>query len=317
MSEILAIISPIYIVILLGYITTRAGLFDKPEMRVFGRFVLNLALPALIFNAVAQRPIADILNGSYIVAYLGGSLLSLSIGFFCARRFARMNHTGSTFAAMGVSCSNSGYIGLPILMLTMAPVASVALALNVVVENIVIIPLLLMMAEGGRNGAGPAHIVLFRTAAKVARAPMVIALALGLAASLFAWIPPGPVAHTVNLFAQASGALSLFVIGGTLVGLPLRGIGPRVVPIAVGKLAGHPLAVLLVASVLPWIGMPPLDPPLRSGAVLMAAMPMLGIYPILAQGYGLAERSAAALLITTVLSFFTLSGSLWLLGGTV
>lgn len=146
---------------------------------------------------------------------------------------------------------------------------------------------------------------------------MVIALALGIAASLFAWIPPGPVARTVNLFAQASGALSLFVIGGTLVGLPLRGIGPRVVPIAIGKLAGHPLAVLLVAGVLPWIGMAPLEPALRSGAVLMAAMPMLGIYPILTQGYGQADRSGAALLITTVLSFFTLSGFLWLLSGTV
>lgn len=317
MVNILLIISPIYIVILLGYLLTRAGLFDKPDMRVFGKFVLNLALPALIFNAVAQRPIADILNGSYILVYLGGSLLSMGMGFFCARRFAGMDHTGSTFAAMGVSCSNSGYVGLPILMLTMAPVANVAMALNVVIENIVIIPMLLMLAEGGRNGAGPAHKMLLSTAAKVLRAPMVVALALGVAASFLGWRPPDAAARTIALFAQASGALSLFVIGGTLVGLPLRGIGPRVLPVAIGKLAGHPLAVLLVASLLPLLGMRPLDPALRTGAVMMAAMPMLGIYPILAQGYGHAERSAAALLITTVLSFFTLSGSLWLLGSKV
>jgi hypothetical protein len=40
---------------------------------------------------------------------------------------------------------------------------------------------------------------------------------------------------------------------------------------------------------------------------------MLGIYPILAQAYGFAERSAAALLVTTASSFPTLSVALLLL----
>ena len=46
----------------------------------------------------------------------------------------------------------------------------------------------------------------------------------------------------------------------------------------------------------------------------MAAMPMMSIYPILALPYGFAERSAAALVLATVVSFATLSALLWLLG---
>jgi predicted permease len=313
MSEIFAIISPIYLAILLGYAATRMGLFSKADTRVFGKFVINFALPALIFNAVAQRPIAEVLNGSYMAAYLGGSLLMLAAGYFCARRLGGLNRTLSTFAAMGVSCSNSGYIGLPILLMTMPAVASVALAMNVIIENVIVIPLLLMMAESGRQGSGPPGRVFLQTVARVARMPLVMGLVAGLAVSLLGWTLPPPVARTVTLFAQASGALSLFVIGGTLVGLPLHGLGAATVPVALGKLVGHPLAVLLAASALSWLGLAPVDSALLEAGILMAAVPMLGIYPILAQAYGLAERSAAALLVTTASSFLTLSAALWLL----
>jgi malonate transporter len=313
MSDVLAIISPIYIIILAGYAATRMGLFSKADMRVFGKFVINFGLPALIFNAVAARPIAEVLNAGYIAAYLGGSLLMLALGFLCARRLAGLDHVGSTFAAMGVSCSNSGYIGLPILLLTMPALASVALAMNVIIENVVMIPLLLMMAESGREGTGPAHRVFFQTAARVARMPLVLGLLAGLAINLLGWSLPAPLARSVTLFAQATAALSLFVIGGTLVGLPLRGMGPGVLAIAIGKLVGHPLAVLGAAAALSWLGMAAPAPSLLAAGVLMAAVPMLSIYPILAQGYGLADRSAAALLVATVLSFATLSVALWLL----
>ena len=60
--------------------------------------------------------------------------------------------------------------------------------------------------------------------------------------------------------------------------------------------------------------LPPADPALRTAAVVFVAMPMLSIYPILAQKYGLEGYCAAALLLATVLSFATISLGLWLLG---
>ena len=44
MLQILAITSPIYFIIALGFVATRFGLFVRADMRVFGKFVLNLAL---------------------------------------------------------------------------------------------------------------------------------------------------------------------------------------------------------------------------------------------------------------------------------
>ncbi len=312
MLDILAITSPIYIIVLLGYLSTRLGLFERPDMRVFGKFVLNLALPALIFNALAQRHIRDVLHPAYLLAYLGGSMLIMTTAYLGGRHLAGLSRIRSTFLAMGMSCSNSSFIGFPILLLMVAPVAGVALALNVIIESLVMLPLLLVMAEHAKDGGGPWRQMVQLTLTRLARNPLVLAVVAGLVISLAEVQLPQPVLRTVTMFSQASGGLSLFVIGGTLFGLPLSTGWQRVIPVVAGKLIGHPLAVLLVMSLLPLIGVAPMEPSLRAAALLMAAMPMLSIYPILAQGYGEADRSATALLVCMVASFFTLSTWMWL-----
>ena len=72
----------------------------------------------------------------------------------------------------------------------------------------------------------------------------------------------------------------------------------------------HPLAVLLMFT---WF--PVQDPALRIAGVLFACAPMMSIYPIVGQRFGLAGRCAAALLGATVLSFLTISAFIGLLGG--
>jgi hypothetical protein len=57
-------------------------------MQVFGKFVMNLAPPAMLFGALSQCRISEILNPTYMLAYLTGSLTVLGFGFArCNRRF--------------------------------------------------------------------------------------------------------------------------------------------------------------------------------------------------------------------------------------
>ena len=313
MLDILAITGPIYLAIALGFVMTRIGLFAKADMRIFGRFVINLALPALLFKSLSQRPIGEILNGGYLLAYLVGSLTVFSLGYQFCRRFLRLNPINSTVYVLGMSCSNSGFVGYPILLLILAPIAGVVLALNMMVENLVMIPLFLVMAERSRGGGGQWYQVVGQSFMRLAAHPMIIGLVAGFSISVSGWKLPEIIVRSVDLFAMASGGVSLFVIGGTLVGLPLHGIGKRVAPIVLGKLLFHPVAVLLAILTLPLTGLPALDPSMRMAAVVMAAAPMLSIYAILTQVYGGEDFSASAMLLTTVLSFFTLSGLLWVL----
>lgn len=311
MLDILAITGPIYFTIVLGFITTRRGLFSPADMRVMGKFVINLALPALLFNALAQRPIGEILNGRYLFLYAAGSLLTLGLGWLWARRVAGQDGTTSAYYAMGMSCSNSGFVGYPIALLTLGPVAGVVLGLNMMVENLLLIPLLLGLAESGQGRSGAWHLVLRQSLMNLLRNPMVLGLLAGLMVSVMGWKLPSPVGRTVTLFSQASGALSLFVIGGALVGLKIQGMRRQVAQIAVGKLLLHPLVMLAVLLLSEAGGLIPMEPQMRMGLLLTAACPMLGIYTILAQKYGRDGLAAAALLGATVASFGSISLLLW------
>lgn len=307
MFEILSITGPIYLIILIGAACVRFELFSKADMRVFGKLVINLALPCLLFNALAQRNIRDVLNPGYLAGYAAASLLMLGLGMLWARRVAGLDAPAGVYAGMGVCCSNSSFIGFPIMLLTLPSIAPAAFAMNLIIENLLLLPLLLMLAETGQQaGAGRGEMVR-QLARRLATNPLIIALVAGLAAALFELRLPAPVARTVTLFAQASSALSLLVIGGTLFGLPLRGMLGRVMPLVVGKLALHPLAVFTAFSLLTLAGFGGLSAEMKQAGVLFAAMPVMSIYPILAQRHGKEGDAAAALLAMTLLSFLTLS----------
>ena len=310
--NILSITAPIYIIVLLGYLLTRFGLFEKSEMRTFGKFVVNVALPALIFKSFSERQISEILNITYVCAYAVGTLMVIVTGLWWYRRIARIDTQASALYTMGMACSNSAFVGFPILLLTLPSVAATAFAMNMIVENLLIIPILLLLAE--KTLGGPSMWIIYRkTLVRLATNPLIIALLACFVTSMIQLRLPPLLVQTVNLLAMASGALSLFVIGGTLVGLSIKTIGNSVIPIVLGKLIFHPLWVFLAIILLPILGLPVLDPMLRMAIILTAAMPVMGIYVTLAQQYGKEDVCAVAQLTITFVSFFTLSGIIWLL----
>ena len=116
---------------------------------------------------------------------------------------------------------------------------------------------------------------------------------------------PEPLAKALGLLGGAAAPVALFVIGGTLAGLPVRGMPGGAIEVACFKLIVHPAAVFACLQFVP-----ALTPELNKAILLFAALPMASIYPLLAQPYGRAEQSAAALAITTAASFVTVSALL-------
>lgn len=312
MLDVLAITAPIYLVVAVGYLATRIGVFARADMRVFGKFVINLALPALLFNALSARSVAEVLNPVFVLAYALGSLAAMALGIAWARR-AGKPLSAAAIVGMGMSCSNSGFIGFPLVAQLLGPVtAGIGLALAMVVENFLLLPLALALAdsavgEGGSRGER-LRAAISQSLRGLARNPMIWGIVLGFTFSLFGWRLPEPAARTVTLFAVACASVSLFVVGGSLVGIQAHGLVRDVSAIAVGKLLAHPLMVLGAV----WL-LPPMARELQVAVVVMAAVPMLGIYPILAQKHGHDAMAAAAQLGTTVASFFTLTAFVWLL----
>lgn len=313
MLDILSITAPIFIMIAIGYVAVRSGVFEAAAMRFLGSYVVTLALPALLFKAISQRPVAEVVNWSYMAIYLAGSLVVLAGGYLYARRVQNVETTAAAFSAMGMVCSNTGFIGYPILLLTLPSIAAVGLALNMLVENIVLIPLLLAIAEAGHGDRSSVAKALRRTLRGLIRNPIIIGLVLGLAASLAGLNIPAPLMKPVDMLAASSAAVSLLVIGGTLAGVPVRGLSGKIAPIVAGKLIFHPLAVYGASVVLPLAGLTALSNDMQAVAIILASVPMMGIYPLLAQRFGQERTSVVAMLMATVLSFFTLSAVLWVI----
>lgn len=311
MLQTLAITGPIYLVIALGFLAGHFAVFSKADMRVLGTFVVKFALPALVFTALSQRPVGEILNARYILAYAVGSLVVMLVAFAWGWWRQGKSFTLSTLCGLGMSSSNSGFIGYPIAVQVVGPgSAAVALAMCMVIENLLMIPLTLAMAESGADATAGRkwHRVALQSLAQLARNPIILAMLGGFGVALLSLPISGVLARTINMLAMSSAAVSLFVIGGVLVGLQMKGMRRDVSAIALGKLLLHPLAV----GSMVWLVLPN-DPMLRGAAVIYASVPMLSIYPILAQKYGFEGFCAAALLLATVLSFVSISAILWLL----
>ena len=310
MLQILAITTPIFLLIALGYLCTRSELVSREQVAGMGRFVITLALPALVLKALTDQPLHQVFDRNYLLAYGLGSLAVFVLGFLFARLLRRDSISGSAITALGMSMSNSGFIGYPVVAMVLGPTAAVGLALGMLVENLLMFPLALILAEAGSLSGGSLRTVLLGTFRRLLSNPVIIAISLGLLLALADVRLPPVLFNAVSMLAQASAPLALFVIGGSLVGLKAGGLVGDVLQVSLGKLVLHPLAVLLCFT---WL--PVADPRLQVAGVLFACSPMMSIYPIVGQRFGLQGRCAAALLGATVLSFVSISLFIGWLGG--
>jgi malonate transporter len=306
MLKILAITAPLFMIIGAGFAAVRLELFSKSEIRVLGRLVINLALPALLFKALSQRSFAEIVNIDYLLAYALGSLVAMGTGVCVAYFGQKKSLQTSALYGLGMSCSNSGFIGYPIAQQLVGPSAAVALALNMMVENMLMLPLAMVLAESGKSKGAALRSTLLQAFSTLLRSPIILSIVAGFIFAILEIRPAESVTRAIDMFAMTSAPIALFVIGGTLVGLEIEGMIGDVLRIVVGKLLIHPLAVFTAVMLLPFIA-----PQLKMAAVIFACVPMLSIYPILGQRYHLEGVCAAALMGATVTSFFSIT--VWLI----
>jgi hypothetical protein len=308
--SIVSVTAPIFFLILLGFAAVRAGWIPRDGTLAMGRYVVSFALPALIFNALAKRALGEIVVPQFLLVYLVGSLIAFTVGVAVAAAMRRTNPLDNAFFGMGVSMSNSGYIGYALVPQLLGSDALIAVSMAILVEVLVIMPLTLVMAElYTRRGQYGIFRALGGVLLLVVKNPIMQAIAAGL---LCAWLGvtlPVMLTRTIDMLAGSAAAVALFAVGGTLAGQRLhRGLGSALA-IAAGKLVVHPLAVLLMLALLPAF-----DPTLSQAALVLAGLPMVTIFPLLAQRYGQGEQCASALMVTTMLSFLTLTLGLWAFG---
>ena len=301
MIEILVTALPIYLLILIGYAAVRTGYFAPALIGALSQFALKVALIALIFGAVALPRGEGGLNAAFLGAYLGGSVATMLVGFGFSRLVLRQPAADSWILSLGMSNSNSGYLGFPIASLFFGADAAVVFAMTIIVENAFTLPFPVVAASASGHRGNLAGLMR-QAGRRIATNPLIIAVTLALMVRLSGLPIGAPIARTVSLLAAAASPVALVVVGGTVATMSVRGHWRRTAAVTIGKLGLHPLMVAAALMLVP--GVPPALIPV---GILFAAVPMITIYPILAAPFGLAAVSSTALLVSTSVSLVTVS----------
>lgn len=296
-------IMPVFLVIGLGYLAFRRRILPENGHKALAAFVFNFGLPAAIFSALSTKSLGEVWHTDYILAYTLGSLVAFGLVFIYAIWMLRRTPVESVVLGLGGSFSNSLLIGFPIIFFLFDTPALIPFSLTLIVENLIMLPLLLGLADMADNQAGANFGAKVKeTALNLSKNPIVLSIVLGVMCSAIELHPPQAAERIIDMLASTVTGVALFTIGGGLVGVSVAGMKREIGTVMLAKLFIHPLAILVMLMLVFQ-----LDPMMSSVGVILASVPMFGVYAVIGQRYQMGGLCSAVLLPTTLLGMLTVS----------
>ena len=304
--DILALILPVFGVVVLGYVSVKAGAVSAKIAEPLVQFVYHICLPALMFHIVAADPIKSLLNWPFWIAFAGGSLLVLGLVVLFGWRWLGDTFAERAILAFSAVQTNTGFVALPILHVVFGakgvPPAAIA---NLIIATIMF-PMLATIMEATRRGPTDERKPAWRLARDVFLSPMVWPTVLGFIFAAYAIPVPKPVNAFLVILGTALAPCALFAIGASIDLEHIRHDLRRIVVLTVVKLLALPFVVFAIARA---IGM---DPFFVVAATVCASVPTAKNVYFLASEYKVGEKSAAAMIsATTVAAIATIT--LWIM----
>lgn len=291
---------PFFAIIALGYASGRTRFFTEEATAYLTKFVFYFALSAMLFGFTANLSIAEIIDWTFVTAYLSASLLVYLLVTLVAVIRKRPVAEAAFEAQCGV-IGNVGFLGVPMLTLLLGAEAVGPVILVLAVDLIFFGSLIVILITGSKDGR--MSIGVLRTVALgLLKNPMIVSITLGLLWSALSIPIPAPVGEFLTLLGAAATPGALFAIGASLASKSAERLSVAGW-LSFAKLVLHPGAVAIAALFI-W----PVDPYAAGVMIAAAALPVAGNVYILAQHYGVAPtRVSASILISTAASIVTVS----------
>ena len=316
MLAILLVTFPFFALVLCGYVSARRGWLPQAAIPGLNTFVLYFALPCLLYRFGSSTPIAQLLDGSLVAVYLLCALVMVGFTVAVTHR-GRIGWNDASFGALVGAFPNTGFMGVPLLVVLLGARAAGPAIVTIVVDLVVTSSLCIALSRLDAAGSHGASVAAKKALLGVAMNPMPWAILGGAISSGLQLTPPLPVMQTIGLLADAASPVALFTIGAVLArsqanstrGTPLD----EYLPVVLIKLVLHPVLLLLIGLTAIRLGLP-LDRFALTVVVLVAALPSASNVALLAERFEADNgRIARIILLSTVLAFFTFSGAVALL----
>ncbi len=301
MLPVLSIALPVFGLILIGGIAGKAGFLGRDATGALNMFVVYLSLPAVMFQAMAHIPPAELTNAGLIAAFCIGIAVPGAIALaFALRQGTPLGN--ATMQALSATFCNTGYMGIPLCRMAFGDESLVPSVICMVITACPQFAVAIALIEMDRPGQAPLRIAT-KVGSALIRNPLLISPVAGLLVSALGL--PLPVVLERFLIIMGGAATPCALVA---TGMMVAETTERFRPLLVGRLV---VLKLLLQPAVAWVVAYRLVdlPSVWAGTVvLMSALPTGASAFILAKLYGREVASTSGtVLVSTVLSFATLS----------
>jgi len=218
MLSILENISPVFLVILLGFLSRRMGFLPDIFISSANRLVYFVAIPLLVYSEISKGPFSR----SFDPYQIGGTFLAVGTVGAVALIFARILRVTKGGAATFVQTSfhgNLGYVGLAVVFYALGPegrgAASVLAGFLILFQNVLAIGMFTFLT-------GSEDRVDMRAVGRFLGNPIILATLLGLFSSAAGIRLPLFLERSFGIVGDMALPLALLIIGGSLKTAPGR-----------------------------------------------------------------------------------------------
>ncbi|MDC9818217.1 AEC family transporter [Pectobacterium polonicum] len=304
------IVVPLFLVIFVGYCYGKAKPDSGSADKLINDYVLYIALPALLFIAVAHADIGDLKQWNFILSTLIGIAVSYILATLLAKRM-RVDLPQSSILSMGACYGTTGYMGVPILLSVYGEQAALPAAMATILHNIPAIMAVIVSWDVFSTRATGANTRLIhsvgRSSLATVKNPLTIAVLAGLAFVLLDIQVPVVIESFAHFLGNAAGPTALFALGLGLARLKVKEhlnvtVSKIVLPMVVLKLVIQPAVTFAIAVYV--FGMDGSQGVWLATAVVMAAQPIgAGVY-VFAKKYNYQQDVIALSIIASLLLTF-------------
>lgn len=306
-------ILPIVVIMTMGYISGKRGIFSDNDAGKFNRIVLDYALPAALFVSIIGADRHELANNIKvtIIATVGIMLCFMAV-YLTFRLFKRNTGAEAAVSALGAGSPAIGFLGFAVLQPIFGKTAEVALIVAIVgiVVNAIGIPVgLSLLNASRRNNSSSPHTdsyidIIFNSVLKALRQPVAWApiLAVVLVASGIRW--SGSLNPTLYLIADANSFMAIFSIGITLSSIKIK-VTRQVMLGTIFKMIIMPAVLLIISTITD------IDRQSTKMLVIASALPPAFTGIIIAKEYNTYIKDSTSTLALSVLIFIPLC-PIWL-----
>jgi predicted permease len=303
MLSALVVVFPVFALIFTGWLVRRLGVLGPQSTSELNRFVVYLALPALLFDVIAHAGWRDIWKPGFIAVFGLSSLIVFALAV--ALRYRKRHLADAAIDGLNAGYANTGFMGFPLALLVLGQEAMAPTTIACIITVCVVFAVAIILIEIGLQPEGKPHRVALKVGSSLVRNPLLVAPVLGALVPVTGLTIPVPVDHFVKLLAGTAAPCALVTLGLFLAEKrESAGADARAAMLFVAlKLLLHPVIAWVLAVYV--FHLPPF---LTHAAVLLAALPT-GTGPfMLAELYRReAGITSTTILVSTILSIVTVS----------